>query len=373
MGLLLTVLLLLQGVGGQQYVFPKAGWAATLPCANVVDRFPKCSSTTWIYNSHREAFVEEVTMGKIRPNNTHRAERLSLLPDCSLHITDVTTEDAGQYTCRQYEGGRQIGGDATVELSVLTISLSRTEANGVVTLHCLLHTDYNTCENAMHKRDLSWVGEGGVELQNTNSLQIRRVSSCHITLTMELRAPNPGHTQRTWTCQLTAGGRVQTSVSHTIRVPVVPTRIPVVTAPEPTTPATAPPPSLYMCVYVSVCVFPDVVLIAGVAVSVSLLSAALLVVVVIHKRRTNARKEHRSKQSKDTVTYSATEHFRSRVVDPDAVCTDVQKQNRKQNRTNAKMDSEDTVTYSAIKLHSSRTVGPDTVYATTQKDAMIQH
>ncbi|XP_041950484.1 uncharacterized protein LOC121711188 [Alosa sapidissima] len=270
-----------------------------------------------------------------------------------------------------------------------------------------LHPEPFWCHAEGHDYEihLSVLDEGGKELKNNSNDRAR----CKIQLTVELRDPNTTHTQRTWRCQITARGHVRTSATYTIRVKVpdsTPASLTDSSVPDSTASSTTSS------------VFPDVVLIAGVAASVSLLSAALLVVVVIHKRRTNARKEHRSsqsvslihsaiqsalppvpseeeegadlhyaalqhlnptpagpsaKQSKDTVTYSAIEHFRSRVVDPDAVCTDVQKQNHKQNRTNAKMDSEDTVTYSAIKLHSSRTVGPDTVYATTQKDAMIQH
>ncbi|XP_076128399.1 uncharacterized protein LOC143109522 [Alosa pseudoharengus] len=283
------------------------------------------------------------------------------------------------------------------------------EAGSIVTLHCILNpSDWCHAEGRDYEIHLSVLDEGGKDLKNNSNDRAR----CKIQLTVELRDPNTTHTQRTWRCQMTARGHVRTSATYTIRVKVpdsTPASLTDSSVPDSTassTTSSGETPS----------VFPDVVLIVGVAASVSLLSAALLVVVVVHKRRTNARKEHRSsqsvslihsaiqsalppvpseeeegdlhyaalqhlnptpagasvKQSKDTVTYSAIEHFSSRV-DPDAVCTDVQKQNRKQNRTNAKMDSEDTVTYSAIKQHSSRTVGPDTVYATTQKDAMIQH
>ena len=90
------------------------------------------------------------------------------------------------------------------------------EADSHVTLHCLLHT-YDNCggSEADEGVSLSWVDETGKELQNINHLQIRTTPPCSITLTEELRGPNPVHTR---TCQLTAGGQVQTSVSHTIRL-----------------------------------------------------------------------------------------------------------------------------------------------------------
>ncbi|KAG5277516.1 hypothetical protein AALO_G00118510 [Alosa alosa] len=120
-GLLLTVLLLLQGSRGDSItVFSGAGGAATLSCENVISHYPDCSSTVWIYSRNTETTVRVVHLGKIRPDYTPRAERLRLLSDCSLHITDVTTEDAGVYTCRQYQSdGSQYGPDTPVYLSVL--------------------------------------------------------------------------------------------------------------------------------------------------------------------------------------------------------------------------------------------------------------
>ena len=108
------------GVQGETpTVFSSVGGDATLPCRNVV--YPNCSSTTWNSISSNLA-VELVTHGKIKPAEaTHRTKRLSLVSDCSLHITDVTTEDAGVYYCQKYlrEGGLQHGEYAHVYLSVL--------------------------------------------------------------------------------------------------------------------------------------------------------------------------------------------------------------------------------------------------------------
>ena len=108
------------GVQGETpTVFSSVGGNATLPCSKEVPA--DCSSTGWIYTSST-ALVEMVINGEINPDvATHRAKGMSLLSNCSLHITDVTTEDAGLYTCRQFlsKVGPKHGEDAHVYLSVL--------------------------------------------------------------------------------------------------------------------------------------------------------------------------------------------------------------------------------------------------------------
>lgn len=100
-------------------VFSSEGGAATLPCSNVIAQHSYCSSTTWTYNRNGEASVEVVSLGKIKSENTHRVNKLSLLPSCSLQITDVSSEDAGLYTCQQYVKGNKSTEDVTVYHSVL--------------------------------------------------------------------------------------------------------------------------------------------------------------------------------------------------------------------------------------------------------------
>ncbi|XP_041924373.1 formin-binding protein 4-like isoform X2 [Alosa sapidissima] len=235
--LLLTVLLLRQGTRGDFItVSSSVRETATLPCKSVLTHYPDCSATTWTYDRSGKTF-EAVTLGRIRSENIYRAERLTLLPDCSLHITDVTTEDIGLYRCWQSTNGAYGHEPLTlVYLSVLTIYAS--EAGNDVFLDCILET-HDNCHRILSVGNvhLSWVDEGGAELQNTNSLQISRASFCETRLTEKLRAPNPTSTQRTRRCHVTAGGQVQTSVSYTLREPDGPA------APQPATPSpTTPPP-----------------------------------------------------------------------------------------------------------------------------------
>lgn len=77
-------------------VFSSTGGTATLPCDSMVSA--NCSSATWFYGSLQtnRNFVSR----KIKPN-ADRADRLTLLSDCSFHIIDVTANDAGLYTCEQ--------------------------------------------------------------------------------------------------------------------------------------------------------------------------------------------------------------------------------------------------------------------------------
>ncbi|KAG9328279.1 hypothetical protein JZ751_015419 [Albula glossodonta] len=103
-------------------VYHKVGDDAILPCGNVV--YPNCSSTTWIYNKHSSATTELVGHGKVK--GRERAGRLRVGSNCSLHISNVHTEDAGSYTCQQYlhVGAAPYGGDAPVRLSVLSSTTS---------------------------------------------------------------------------------------------------------------------------------------------------------------------------------------------------------------------------------------------------------
>ncbi len=97
------------------HVFISSGENVCLSCNNAL---PDCNSTTWIYNSNHSAAVELIGLG-IKKKDTERHERLSLGSDCSLNIKNITEEDYGSYTCRQYVNGQQQGTDARVFLHVL--------------------------------------------------------------------------------------------------------------------------------------------------------------------------------------------------------------------------------------------------------------
>uniref|UniRef100_UPI001EAEA23C uncharacterized protein LOC124028680 n=1 Tax=Oncorhynchus gorbuscha TaxID=8017 RepID=UPI001EAEA23C len=188
LGLLVTVLYLLTGVSGETLsMFSRVGDDVSLPCNNVVH--PDCSSTTWIYyRDGSTGTIEAVTLGKIKVDQTERAERLSLGSNCSLHVSDVRAEDVGFYTCQQYltETGPKHGGDAPVHLSVLT-------------------SEYY-CLNQSSGFSLSWVPKTGTKAQDAQD------SSCDVTLTVTLQKED---NNRKWTCTLTEKGNVKISIDFT--------------------------------------------------------------------------------------------------------------------------------------------------------------
>ncbi|XP_076128408.1 uncharacterized protein LOC143109528 isoform X4 [Alosa pseudoharengus] len=118
-------------------VFSSAGGHITLPCNNVLDE--DCSSTTWIYNSAgHDGTIEEVGHGQVKQDSpTNRSKRLMVESDCSLNITDVTTEDAGLYTCQQFpkEDSKSTSAFPTILASTST---SETITDSTTTLSLIL-------------------------------------------------------------------------------------------------------------------------------------------------------------------------------------------------------------------------------------------
>ncbi|KAL2100633.1 hypothetical protein ACEWY4_002394 [Coilia grayii] len=179
------------------------GGNATLPCDGVGG--PNCSSVSW-YSDEDGLWFPRTRIWPDSPPD--RAERLSLLPDCSLHITNVTTEDAEHYRCENHQSGRS----EELLLHVLAVpsspSESDMEAGGHVTLPCVLHTGTD-CDWLAHPDfNLSWVEVGGADLGTSTHYQTTRSSACSTTLSVNLTSPAPSSQ---WRCCVTAGGQVQLS------------------------------------------------------------------------------------------------------------------------------------------------------------------
>ncbi|KAL2082040.1 hypothetical protein ACEWY4_021858 [Coilia grayii] len=216
-----------KGVKGNSIptLFFSAGGRAVLPCENVIYR--NCSSTVWLYSSVTiRGSIEEVAHGQVQQNtDTNRAERLGVDSTCGLVINDVTAEDAGRYTCQHYpvKGRENQGADASVDITVLRVSplqsVTHIEAGGNVTLQCYLHT-HDRCTTTTQGKGLhlSWVDERGKELHTSSNRNIIPRSQCNITISVQLTDLNPSEKQRSWTCQLTADGRVLTSANFILSV-----------------------------------------------------------------------------------------------------------------------------------------------------------
>uniref|UniRef100_A0A3Q3EL73 Ig-like domain-containing protein n=1 Tax=Labrus bergylta TaxID=56723 RepID=A0A3Q3EL73_9LABR len=96
----------------------RVGDDVTLPCGRVTEDQPNCDQITWLFSRDiGKAAVELVTNGDLSKNAKAKAERLNVSEDCSLVIKNVTPQDVGLYTCRQFRSGEQHGPDAKVSLS----------------------------------------------------------------------------------------------------------------------------------------------------------------------------------------------------------------------------------------------------------------
>ncbi|XP_067284642.1 carcinoembryonic antigen-related cell adhesion molecule 2-like [Pseudorasbora parva] len=213
------------GVADDDHVFISSGGNVRLSCNNALSN---CTSTTWIYNRFRHSAAVELIRLGMKKNNTERHESLSLGSDCSLNINNVTIEDRGVYTCRQYVNGQQQGPDACVHLHVLHVfpsssssssSSSETEISPgrSVTLSCQLYSDPQySCDDWVRSEDIEllWVNQAGVDLQTDSRYQISAPDRCNITLTTTLL--NEDH-NREWRCEVTQRKQLKTSVTHTVK------------------------------------------------------------------------------------------------------------------------------------------------------------
>ncbi|XP_041950737.1 uncharacterized protein LOC121711314 isoform X3 [Alosa sapidissima] len=150
----------------------------------------------WIRDSPQGERFDVMTYGRVRTDNTKRAERMSPNHCCSLGIANVTAEDAGEYYCGP--------GGGEISLSILDISASPSRTDSDVSLSCLLHT-HKGCEKQSFtdKIHLSWIDEKGSPLQESADRQIQNTSACHTTL----KESHLHQREKTWSCQLTTRWR----------------------------------------------------------------------------------------------------------------------------------------------------------------------
>ncbi|XP_014889464.1 uncharacterized protein LOC106948362 [Poecilia latipinna] len=114
-------------------VLKRAGEDAMLSCQKVVEGQQNCNWTTWLFGGSKSKEIEAlVTFGK--PEEETRT-RISLTPNCSLVIKNITAEDVGQYFCQRYaEAPESLDHESTTDLSVIT--MTKHVENQTVTLIC---------------------------------------------------------------------------------------------------------------------------------------------------------------------------------------------------------------------------------------------
>ncbi|XP_016107127.1 uncharacterized protein [Sinocyclocheilus grahami] len=218
---LIILCALLTGSSGAEvtHVFCSSGEDVRLSCNNALSG---CTSTTWSYIRHSRAV--ELIAGGIKKNDIERHERLRLGSDCSLNIKNVTKEDYGFYSCRQYVNKeQQQGTDVYVYLHVLHVSSSSSQSEirsgSSVTLSCQLYYHRVTCDSLVRSEGLQliWVNQAGVDLQTDSRFQISFSSGqCISSLTTTLL--NEDHS-RAWRCQLKHRNQLKTSATYTVKYP----------------------------------------------------------------------------------------------------------------------------------------------------------
>ncbi|XP_042611290.1 uncharacterized protein LOC122134641 [Cyprinus carpio] len=207
---------LLTGASGvnETHVFISSGENVRLPCNNTLH---DCKSTTWIYNRFRDSADELINLG-IKMKDTERRERLSLGSDCSLNINNISTEDYGSYTCRQYVNGQQ-GTDAGVYLHVLHVSQTEISAGLSVTLFCQLYSYPRVpCDDSVSSEriQLFWVNQAGVKLTRSDSRYQISSSSDPCIITLNIILLNEDH-NREWRCNVTQRDQLKISVTYTVK------------------------------------------------------------------------------------------------------------------------------------------------------------
>uniref|UniRef100_A0A672KT43 Uncharacterized LOC107569564 n=1 Tax=Sinocyclocheilus grahami TaxID=75366 RepID=A0A672KT43_SINGR len=216
---------LLTGSSGvdDAHVFISSGEDVRLPCNNALH---DCNSTMWLYNRFRySAAVELIGLG-IKKKETERHERLSLGSDCSLNIKNISTEDYGYYTCRQYVNGELQGPDVRVDLHVLHVSSSSSSSSQTeisagrsVTLFCQLYSYPRvSCDDLIcsERIQLFWVNQAGVKLTRSDSRYQILFSSHHCIITLNTTLLNEDH-NREWRCEVTQRDQVKSSVTYTVK------------------------------------------------------------------------------------------------------------------------------------------------------------
>ncbi|XP_051741807.1 CXADR-like membrane protein isoform X3 [Ctenopharyngodon idella] len=335
---------LLTGTSGvdETDVFISSDENVRLPCNNALS---DCSSTYWVYyNISRHSVADELIGLGIKNKDTERHERLSLGSDCSLNIKNVTKEDYGFYSCRQWtdvDGQLQKQrNDTRVYLHVLHVSVSPSSSSSSsqteispgrsVTLSCQLYSVFSNDLVRSEGLQLLWVNQAGVDLTTDSRYQILFSSDhCIITLTTTLLNEDDN---REWRCQLTLRNQLQTSVRYTVKSSVVPS-----TTATPTPDVT--PNSLN-----------PVIVIVIVVASFAVLLPALILWMIRRKRDDNRRGTDDSEDQQTRPVYPTGQNtlLQQEQTDDHVTYSEVTAYSKNQDKKN-KVRCDDKVTYASIR------------------------
>ncbi|XP_030260614.1 uncharacterized protein LOC115573786 [Sparus aurata] len=195
MSLFVTAMLQFTAVTGLNHasVTARVGDEVTLPCDNVINTQDKCDSTSWLASCYEGVSVKLlVYLGRISTTGTHksRSDRLSVTESCSLVITNVSVEDVGRYSCRQFhKSGRQQGEDAPVHLSVVNVEKLQVDDQDMLT--CTVFT-YSGCGYTV-----KWLYDDNMDVVETVQL------GCSARVTFPTHLNHKSNYQKLPECEMT--------------------------------------------------------------------------------------------------------------------------------------------------------------------------
>ncbi|XP_028296433.1 uncharacterized protein LOC114458263 [Gouania willdenowi] len=199
--LTLLFVLVLGGSSDDILIYHRAGDEVIMSCNNVNSSETSCSLINWLYYRDRFTIDIIVSDGQINEDSP-QADKLSLGRRCSLTITNISSEDAGAYSCYY---GNTYEHNTYVYLTILTLSANQSiDPVGGVTLTCTLwrnHLD-SVCEYG----SLLLLDEESAELERKDE------KSCLSSLTITHQSNH----SRQYTCQFVTDNEVKISANYTL-------------------------------------------------------------------------------------------------------------------------------------------------------------
>ncbi|XP_016533333.1 uncharacterized protein LOC107837689 [Poecilia formosa] len=142
--------------GQDQFLTVRVGDEVTLPCRNVICTRNQCGGITWMFSDKRSSTLFE--NGQITEAAAAKSDRLKVTSGCSLVMKNVSVEDVGLYTYRQFVNGQQESDDANIYLSVIHMVQQKQKDKLILTCSVM---DYIDCRHTVE-----WLNDGGEEMMS---------------------------------------------------------------------------------------------------------------------------------------------------------------------------------------------------------------